>query len=273
VKLQNILDFYNHNCQLPYRVDGTPQFGDYKMTNRMHEDITPRFFVVDNTNALITTMPYIGNVSTTFAPSKYENQFSDYKLLNFKDMRLFIDKYFSFSHEVNNCVTYLINKYNVDCESTCGVFFRGNDKCKEIIQPSYDEMINKTKEVISQCDFKYILLQTDEREFSEAFLAVFPDTIVFTEIPDKPKGMASMQHVTPRDNRITDQQFFIASLEILSRCKQVVHTSGNCEMWMAFFRNNANGLHQYLRPHEIHVYNGQKNLAYDPNQTYFWIDN
>jgi hypothetical protein len=269
----NIIEYYNNNKNIPISLNCSSQFKDYKSNNEMHTDITNKFFIINNTT-MLSHIPYIGNVKLTFAPPEFENQFSDYKLLNFTHMKLFVDQYFSFSEEVNNCIINLINKYSLTPDTTCAVFYRGNDKCKETVQPSYDDMINKTKETIEKYNLTKIILQTDEREFSETFRKVFPDTIVFTEIPDMPKMMASMQHVIPRDERLLAQQYYIASLAIIAKCKHVVHTSGNGEMWMAFFRNNSDGLHQYLRPCQFYEWNNNSlNPSFDPSKTYFWIDN
>jgi hypothetical protein len=268
VKLKKIVEFYNTKKRLPSSVNSRAQFKDYKKISQKNEDITYKFFQIDN-NVII---PYNSPIKLTNALT--DDQFSDYKLLNFEHIRLFIDKYFSFSEEVENCIANLISKYNINIDNTYAVRYRGNDKSLETVQPSYDDMIEKTKEVLEKYDnnnMKQLILQTDEREFSEKFRAVFPNTIVFTEIPDMLKQTKSIQHTEPREDRLLSTQYFIASLFIISRCEHVIHTSGNGEMWMAFFRNNSRGLHQYLRPRE-NIY-GNINNSFDSKQTYFWIDN
>jgi len=240
----------------------------------MNDDITERFFLVNNNEVLFP--PYTNEIKLTNAPSKYEDQFSDYNYICFNDIKPLIDKYFTFSNEIINCKKILLDKYKLNPNSTCAIMYRGNDKCTETQQPSYEDVIEKTKEVLQiNPDLTQIFLQTDEREFSIAFRNAFPETIVFAEIPDTPKCQSSMQYIIPQNDRLEIQQYYIASLSIISECNKVIHTSGNGEMFITLFRNNTKGMHQYLRPCKTYLWdvNNSPNPSYDPNQTYFWIDN
>lgn len=271
IKLQKIIEFYNCNKFLPESIISKELFNDYKPENQINEDITNKFFL--NCDSVPYPLLPKEKILITYAcPVKFELQFSDYRLLNYDHMKTLIDKYFSFSKEIHNCINNLKKKYNIDIEHTCAVFYRGNDKCTETVQPSYNEVILKTEETIKKNpNIKKIIVQTDEREFSEAFRERFPNSIVFTEIPDMPKSKTSLQYVIPRNNRLIAQQYYIAALEIISKCKHVIHTSGNGEMWMAMFRGNGEGLIQYLQPRQFYNWNNALNPSYDPNKTYFWI--
>jgi len=64
---------------------------------------------------------------------------------------------------------------------------------------------------------------------------------------------------------------YVAEIIILSRCKYLITTSGNGELWIRLFRGNNKGSLQWLSPKQ-YVY-GIKNKDFDPNKKCFWIDN
>jgi len=63
---------------------------------------------------------------------------------------------------------------------------------------------------------------------------------------------------------ITYQQYIL-----YHKCKYIIHTSGNGELWITLWRGNSKNMLQYLNPKEyIH---GVYNEFYNPNKTEFWI--
>jgi len=262
IKLRSIVTYFNDKKQLPKKIYCKNQFFDYKEDSSI--DITPRFF--RTTEDQIRYNHQIEMTSTDM-----NDQFSDYKKLNIEHLKPFIDKYFSPSSEVMNYIDQLKTKYSVDVSNTCGIFFRGNDKQLETIQPTYSDFINKAKEILSSNPKIKFLVQTDEEEFYLAFHEEFPNnTFSFSEIPRINRDTTtSIQFKLPKSLLLTSTQYYLASVKILSECQQVIHTSGNGELWMTLFRANAIGLHQYLR-HKEYIY-GNINSSWYPNQSKFWF--
>ena len=94
VRLLEILNFFNINKKLPIIVDSSIQFDLYKS---IPMDLSKFYFKEIKKN-----IEY--NSEIKLSKTAYEEQFSDYKLLNINDINIFIEKYFSLSDEVNNIV-------------------------------------------------------------------------------------------------------------------------------------------------------------------------
>jgi len=50
---------------------------------------------------------------------------------------------------------------------------------------------------------------------------------------------------TPSDN-YNDVQTLFATFLIISKCKYIICSSGNCSIWMMYYRENANNVFQNL---------------------------
>ena len=265
IKLHNILEFFNKYKCLPQYIDCRAQFKDYKVN--LSDDITHEFFSYTN-----DVIPHNKNV--TIIDGDVENQFANYKDLHFSELNPFIKKYFLPSADVQLCTKNILSKYNINVSNTCAVFYRGNDKSKETTQPSYEEIVDKTRKVIYGHPELQLLVQTDEIEFLEFFLSHFPKALVIDEVPKIKKQRASIQHVLAPEDKLVATKNFVATIHIMSQCKYVVHTSGNGEMWMALYRGHANGLFQYSKPCEYLEYEGgRRNPCFDVNKTDYWFDN
>jgi hypothetical protein len=263
VRLSEIINFYNDRHILPI-VDSYDLFELYKLD--VKDDISTIFFKNSEEQESFEIVKKI-----TFNDSGEENQFSNYKNLNYDILLPFVKKYFTLTSTIIKRQNKLINKYSLDLSNTCAVFYRGNDKIIETTQPSYDEFINKVKEYKNNNPNVKLLLQTDERELLDRFMNEFPETINFKEIPTINKTMTTVaKHFKNDSNKLKIVKYFLASINILSKCKNVISTSGNCEMWIALFRGNGEGIIQYLQPNE-YIY-GIKNYFFNPDKKYFWID-
>jgi hypothetical protein len=149
--------------------------------------------------------------------------------------------------------------------------YRGNDKVIETIQPSYNDFILKALNIKQKNNTIRFLVQTDELEFLNVFSKYVSNSFHIEETPKINKQFSSIQHIIDKNIKQKSTVAYIASLHIMSKCKYIITTSGNGEMWMVLYRGHSNGVYQYLRPKE-YIYN-VKNKSYDPNQEYFWIDN
>jgi hypothetical protein len=226
--------------------------------NDYYTDITQNLFKYDS-NSII-------NESCIF---DFNHQFTGYKNLDYLHINPFIKKYFSLSDKVSENMAFLMDKYKLEPLKTCAVFYRGNDKQLEINKPSYIELVNKAKDIKKMYPDIQFLVQTDEQEFLDFFLEQEPNSVFFEEIPRLARSDSGNIALDVHENKLNILQYFIASMNIMSKCKNIICTSGNCEMWVMLFRGNADGVYQYLN-HKEYVY-GNKNPNFSVKDNY-WLN-
>jgi len=164
----------------------------------------------------------------------------------------------------------LCNRYDLDVNNDiCGVFYRGNDKVKETQKPQYNEFINKAKELITINNKLQFVIQTDELEFLEVFLKEFPNSIFFKEVPAiNSSSFTNCSKVLGEENKLDHVINFVSIIYIFSKFKYLITTSGNCEIFITFYRNNTNNLFQYLKKNKfIH---GVLNKEYSEDNKQVW---
>lgn len=181
-----------------------------------------------------------------------DHQFQDYKSFDYVRLEPFLRIYFQPSPDISKRVQYLLLKYGLDVDTlknTCVLFYRGNDKSKETSLCSYDDMIQKAKEIQKQHPNIQFLIQSDETEFFQIMFREFPNNSFCFE--DEIRHM----HSNPSRNvdMIQDKticylfsKWFLAITIIMSLCGYIVCTSGNCSVWIMYYRRNAQNVHQYL---------------------------
>jgi hypothetical protein len=261
--LISIITFFNNNKKLPNELITNDAFTIYK-TNQ-NEDI---YNLIFSNNSDIYIKNYENEIN--FNDEGFENQFSDYKLIKLNDINPFFRKYFNLNSIVLENVNVLLNKYNINIEDEiCGVFYRGNDKVKETQKPPYDEFILKAKELKEKNNIIKFIVQTDEIEFLNAFIKEFPDSIFFNEIAViNSNDKINVGRILDDNIKINHVINFVSIIYIFSKLKYLITTSGNCELFIIFFRNNTNNLFQYLKKNKyIH---GGLNMAYDENNNQVW---
>jgi hypothetical protein len=80
-------------------------------------------------------------------------------------------------------------------------------------------------------------------------LDVYPNSLYFKEVKKINKNLESNVPFNVSFGKKTEQAIiFLSVLSILSKCDKVITNSGNVGMWLCLFRNNANGVSQYLSP-------------------------
>ncbi len=180
-----------------------------------------------------------------------DEQFFDYKTINYDIHNLFIKKYFTPSDDVNNIITKIeneyINKYNYS--NICVLFYRGNDKQKETNICEYDVIISKAKELLTLNSNIVFLIQSDELEFVQRMSSEFSNSFYFGEELSKPINMNREKNNVidfPKIHNYIYGKNFIAITVVMSRCKYIICTSGNCSCWITYFRGNAENVFQYL---------------------------
>ena len=262
VRLQEIIAYFNKHTQLPI-VDSSRQFVLYKPDNHV-SDITQMFFEPSD-----ISVTYAGPLSIT--PDGSEDQFSNYKNLNYHQIQPFVQRYFSLSSRVKAVVSELETKYALDYSRICVIYYRGLGKKIETNLASYHEFVGKARDVLKEKPDTIFLIQSDETEFVQMMCELFEHTIVFKEIHHVSNltKVSNSEDVLPMNDRIRHAINFVAIVNIMSKARDVICYSGNCSLWIALFRGHARGFHQYLKPRET-IY-GIPNSAYNPNQTVFWV--
>jgi hypothetical protein len=243
IRLIEIIKFFNENKKLPSAVDSSEQFAYYKVK---YGDITNLFFKNDNT----TEIKYTEDVKIT--KSKFEEQFSDYKKINFDSINPFIGKYFTISDTVKNIVDGLVSKYKIDSNNTIAVFYRSNDKITETNIAPYEVFYKKLSDISMENPNMKILIQTDDQDFLDYCTTRIEDKnkiIVLDEIPRINKNSdIAVHHVVNQKDLFG--VLFLAATKIVSMSKIIITHSGNCGMWSLFFRGNSDNVYQYLNPNK-----------------------
>jgi hypothetical protein len=265
-RLIGILDFFNSQHVLPSYVDSSNQYCLYKRVND-NRDITDIYFTnTDDPIEFKKNLTILRNASGNTS----EDQFANYKYLNYVDLKPFIQKYFSPSPLIQSIVSNMEQKYAIDYNNTCLLFYRGNDKVIETLPPTYDEFVEKARHIQENNPGIRFFIQSDETEFIERMTREFPSSFYCKhEIRHMKRGEFSLDFAYRELNNIYSIYYMAITL-MMARCKYIVCTSGNCSLWILLYRGHANNLYQYLSQKE-YIY-GRKNELYDPSQTNFWLE-
>lgn len=268
IRLEKILEYVNQYHQLPEIIDSSAQFYYYKSVPNSRADITHKF--------IKDTLPFSPTIDqnpirVTDLPD--EQQFSDYSKLNYTLITPFISKYFSVSDAVDHQVKIMEDKYQIQYDQLCVLFYRGLAKYWETQLASYDEYIDKAKEITKPYPNMRILLQSDETEFFDIAGKKLTNTFIFKDeishtsrinaerIPDVERSL-------PYHKRIDHAIKFLAIVKIMAKAKYVVTYSGNAGLWICLYRGNSKGVYQYIH-HKKEIF-GVENKSFNPSQTNYW---
>lgn len=235
VRLDRIVEYINRNGKIPTTVISSSQFSWYKPTPP--RDVTFDFFRHYDTVSVDISCLINYN---------HEFQFIDYSTLDFPRITPLIKKYFSPSDEVVSIVQELHTKYNLDPAKTCVLFYRGNDKNTETEICEYAEYLVYVNKVRAECPDVIFLLQSDETGFLQYMMDRIPNSFYFK---DEIRHMNKCMSTVDLQNKATNFEFskrYLAITVIMSMCKYVVCGSGNCSIWIMFYRGNTNGVYQNL---------------------------
>ena len=245
IRLEDIVQYFNtHNCHLPQHVDSTAQFEWYKPTSS-DDDVTFQYFVHydehdndDDTHAFPTHRVF----------HDHEDQFVNYQILSYADMTPFIRKYFTPSLPIYQLVESMELKYTVDYANTCVLFYRGNDKAKETMLCPYEDMFKEADAHVLRHPSSRLLIQSDETEFIHESLRRYPQHAFFfaDEIRHMSRTRETSVDCTGRDCNAVYSKYYLAITVIMSRCRWILCTSGNCSIFMMYYREHAQDVRQYL---------------------------
>lgn len=239
VKLDNIINYINLHKQLPIKVDSSKQFNWYK--KQINKDITFEYFEHYNNIINISTNNKITPISY-----KHTFQYKPYSTLNYEQLIPIVTKYFTPSKNIKNIINNIMNKYNITYDNICVLFYRGNDKKTETALCKYYEYLNYANKIININPSIQFLIQSDETEFIDYIKGIFPDNSFYfkDEIRHIKKCNSTVDIVMKEQNNIYSK-YYLAITIIMSKCKYIVCGSGNCYIWIMFYRGNNNNTCQF----------------------------
>jgi hypothetical protein len=249
IRLLNILLYFNHTKTCPPKIDSSNLFSQYKY-NKYH-DYTYEYIKHNESQQI----EYTSVVKIT--DEDREDQFSNYKNINFETIKPFIDKYFSPSDNMLKKVGELETKYKFDYDNLAVFYYRGTDKCIETNLCEYGAYIERAEQLKRDNPNIQFLIVSDELELIQMFATRFPKTILFEELIHN-MGRSFIHSV-----------WMLSSVLIMSKAKHIVCSSGNVSLWIILFRGHNNNIQQYLSPKE-YIY-GVKNKNYNNNEQSFWL--
>jgi len=107
-------------------------------------------------------------------------------------------------------------------------------------QTLYNKIININKNI-------KILIQTDSANFIDYINGKkLKNIIIINEnrTSYRDKGIHNEQS---KDINYYDMQNFLSTILIISKCKYIICSSGNCSIWAMLYRGNGKNVIQYLR--------------------------
>lgn len=236
-----VINYLNEHKKLPANIIYRDIFQMYqKNFHSKEENIRSLLFEEERTDI---EAPY-----TTPIDYHFDTQFTPYKNLDFVNVNLLTQRYFTPSQEVKTLITKFEEHYKINYDNTVSVFYRGNDKVKETPIGTYESFFGKCREILNNNPNINFLVQTDEREFREEFIKNFNNSFYLNELPTMSKNpFISMQHNVIPEHRPKFAQSMLAATVIVSKCKHLVTHSGNCGIWAVQYRGNIDNVHQILK--------------------------
>jgi hypothetical protein len=240
VNLYDIIKYINHNSKIPNNVDNSKQLTWYKNTNEKDKDITYDYFEHYNN---------ITDIEITYPITYHHNhQYLDYSNLDYKNIIPIVKKYYSPAKNIINIINNIKQKYNLLYENICVLFYRGNDKKREIKLCGYDEYLKYANVIKENNPNILFLIQSDETEFIEFMTTKFPNNSFYfkDEIRHIKKCNSTVDKQMPNTNN-EFSKYYLAITIIMSKCKYIICGTGNCSIWIMFYRENINNVIQNFK--------------------------
>lgn len=246
VRLHNIIAFFNLNKKLPRIVNSDGMFNRYRDTQI--GDISGEFF---ETSA--DDIEWINKVkySHTF-------QYNLYDKLNISQLKPFLSKYFEPTNNIKQISRDIISQYNLcnitnNFENACTILHRGTDKSKETTIPEAREIKRQVDKILKINSNIMLIFQSDCAEFLDIMKRAYKDNyICFNDYirtvgnsaTDKTWRSVDLQTSSTDHNNIYIKNF-LAIIRVLSRSKYIICETGNCGMWLLFYRRYIDNIIQY----------------------------
>jgi hypothetical protein len=242
VKLDKIVDYINKYKKLPESVNGSELFTIYKPYDI--DDITYDFFDTPNISE------YIYTNKINYHHSYETHIMEEYHQLDFKNIIPILKIYFEPSHYIKTIANYFIKKYNIDCENCVALYYRGKDKCFEMNVDSFESFHNKLDEILKIINNEsiQILIQTDTSQFLDYIIEKNKSNnlIIINELTSSYTNIGLHYERTNQAN-YTDITNLLSIVQIMSKCKYIICSSGNVSSWIMMYRGNSENVYQNLK--------------------------
>ena len=246
VRLSRITRFISVRNVLPDHVDSTEQFKWFKTGPNLTRHITFEYFKdYNNTIHIDTESIFKQPLRSIFSE---QHQWKNYSELDYDILVPLVKKYFTPADEIYNITNILEKKYNLTYENTCVLLYRGNDKNREIKKCDYSEYLHYANILLERNKDLVFLIQSDETEFIEYMSDNFKHNSFYfkDEIRHIKKCNSTVDKRRLRDIFCYSKKY-LAITTILSKCKYIVCSSGNCDLWTLLYRGNCEGVTQHQR--------------------------
>jgi len=209
-------------------------------TNK-YDDINDDYFINPNELPNIIYNKNI-NINSLVYYEPIENKYLDYD-----NIFPLIKKYFMPSKYINKMINFMSRTYELNCRYICVLFYRGNDKITETTLSAYEDYIKYAEIILNKNPNIKFLIQSDKTEFIKLIKRKFPNNSLHfkDEIRHINKCNNTVDKVLYEKNHVYSK-FYLAITIIMSRCKYIVCGSGNCSIWIMFYRGNNRNVYQYL---------------------------
>ena len=246
VVIHYLADLINTSHARSVILDTSNSFSWYKK-NETDGDIMPEYFKPYDHTELI---------DGDLLDFTHNHQYIDYTKLRFDQLNPIVQKYFTPNDTIEDIVKDIETRYGItDYNNICTIFYRGNDKCLEAKMCSYDEFIEKARLVESQRPGVRFLIQSDETEFLDRMSSEFKNSFYLKDdIRHINRAVDTVDRRYKESNNEYSKKYLAITL-IMAKCKYVICPSGNCSLWIALFRKNANNFYQW--------YNGEWYIPLD----------
>lgn len=202
-------------------IDSSQQFELYK--DNPEQDVSKILF-----------QPYNQDNKVPYSDFDHSWQFRDYDKINVGDLNKIVMNVCNPSEIVSKKSDQIAKIIG----NRCVIFYRGNDKSKEIKAIPYDDYVNMAKSLNENSFF----VQTDEQEFYDYFKRKFPDTKCGI-LPMIKKN----QNSAIRGNDGIKSEFainYLATTCAIAKARKIILPTGNTGMWVVIYRGNLDGVHQ-----------------------------
>lgn len=239
--LEEFVQFINTNQRPPTleEIDLRDNLGWYKPPEQAHQSIFHDFFKHPQ-----GTLPYKHPIDFS-----NDDQYKLFSSLPLGDLIPIVRAYFQPTDEIKQIQKQIEDEFDLhDYSNICCLFYRGNDKITETKLSSYDDYIRIGTNIQSQNPNVRFLVQSDETNFIETMVQIFPRTIVLHgHIRHVPRnGGVQVDKLCHPSMNYEAIKKYIAITCIMAKCDQIVTQSGNCGLWIIMMRGHGRRIHQFV---------------------------
>ncbi|MGI9554670.1 MAG: hypothetical protein ACR2M6_01745 [Vampirovibrionia bacterium] len=236
VKLERIIKYINSIKRLPDNVDSSELFDLYKKNT--NKDVTFDYFEhYENVPDVNIIHPIAFN---------WRDQYIDYSNLDYKCITPLIKKYFSPSSQINEIISNIEKKYDIAVAKTIAVYYRGTDKFKETQLSPFNDFYNQIIKIVNINKDINILLQSDSAQFIDYINSKNLKNVVIIDENKTSYSDKGIHNEQSHSTNYLDMLYFLSTIVIISKCKYIVCSSGNCSLWTMFYRGNNENVIQYV---------------------------